>query len=168
MDPQGTILCLETMAGQGSNLGYRFEQLAWVLDHTPHGRELLGVCFDPCHVFAAGYDLRSPETYNATMDAFDASVGLDRLLCFHLNDSKGELGGRVDRHTHIGQGQIGREGFANLINDPRFAEHPAHLETPKYEDDDQGEEVDMDPVNLETLRSLIRENGPEETKEMEE
>lgn len=165
LDPQGMTLCLETMAGQGSNLGYRFEQLAWVLDHTPNGRERLGVCFDLCHVFAAGYDLRSPEAYATTMDAFDSSVGLDRLLCFHLNDSKGELGGRLDRHTHIGRGQIGLEGFANLVNDARFAEHPAHLETPKYESDDEGEEVDMDATNLETLRTLVRENNAEEMGE---
>jgi deoxyribonuclease-4 len=162
LDPQGTTLCLETMAGQGSNLGYTFEQLAWVLDNTPGGRERLGVCFDPCHVFAAGYDLRSPEAYAATMEAFAASIGLDRLLCFHLNDSKTELGGRVDRHTHIGQGHIGLEGFANLVNDPRFSEHPAHLETPKTDTGDEGEEVDMDVANLETLRGLVRERGSEE------
>jgi deoxyribonuclease-4 len=168
LDPHGTILCLETMAGQGSNLGYRFEQLAWVLENTPHGRERLGVCFDPCHTFAAGYDLRTPETYADTMDAFDATIGLDRLLCFHLNDSKGDLGGRLDRHDHIGRGKIGLDGFANLLNDPRFVEHPAHLETPKFDTDDQGDEIDMDPVNLETLRSLVRESGLEETDELEE
>ena len=82
--PDGsTTICLETMAGQGTNLGYRFEQLAWVLDATREER--LGICFDPCHVFAAGYDLRTPEAYAATIEEFDAIIGLDRLLCFHLN-----------------------------------------------------------------------------------
>jgi deoxyribonuclease IV len=152
-----TTLCLETMAGQGSNLGYRFEQLAWILSHTAGG-ERLGVCFDPCHVFAAGYDLRTPQTYAATMDAFDATVGLDRLLCFHLNDSKNELGSQKDRHAHIGRGEIGLAGFSLLLHDPRFADHPAHLETPKDESDEEGNQVDMDPVNLATLRSLLEED----------
>jgi deoxyribonuclease-4 len=152
-----TTLCLETMAGQGSYLGYRFEQLAWVLVNTVGG-ERLGVCFDPCHVFAAGYDIRTPETYSATMDEFDAIIGLDRLLCFHLNDSQNELGSQKDRHAHIGEGHIGLAGFAQLIRDPRFVDHPAHLETPKYEKDEEGNEIDMDPINLATLRSLLEEN----------
>jgi deoxyribonuclease-4 len=152
-----TILCLETTAGQGSYLGYRFEQLAWILACTAGG-DRLGVCFDPCHVFAAGYDLRAPETYAATMDAFDATIGLDRLLCFHLNDSMNELGSQKDRHAHIGQGHIGLDGFTHLLRDPRFAAHPAHLETPKYATDEEGNEIDMDPINLATLRSLLGES----------
>jgi deoxyribonuclease IV len=152
-----TTLCLETMAGQGSNLGYRFEQLAWILAHTTGG-ERLGVCFDPCHVFAAGYDLRTPASYAATMEAFDATIGLDRLLCFHLNDSQNELGSQKDRHAHIGQGEIGLAGFALLLRDPRFAGHPAHLETPKFDTDEEGNEIDMDPINLRTLRSLLPED----------
>lgn len=148
-------LCLETMAGQGSNLGYRFEQLAWVLQNTAGG-ERLGVCFDPCHVFAAGYDLRDPAAYAATMAEFDAVIGLNRLRCFHLNDSQGELGSNKDRHAHIGEGQIGLAGFANLVNDPRFAEHPAHLETPEFLTDDDGQDVNMNVANLATLRGLIR------------
>lgn len=151
-------LCLETMAGQGTNLGHRFDQLAWILDEVDGG-ERLGVCFDPCHVFAAGYDLRSPEAYAATMTEFDTVIGLDRLLCFHLNDSKHGLGTRKDRHEHIGRGHIGLEGFASLVNDPRFADHPAHLETPKSEEGDEKAEIDMDPVNLAALRSLIRREG---------
>ena len=165
LDSRRTTLCLETMAGQGSNLGYRFEQLAWVLDHTPGGRERLGICFDPCHVFAAGYDLRTPESYAATMDAFDATIGLDRLLCFHLNDSKNELGSRKDRHAHLGRGQIGLKGLTSLVNDPRFAAHPAHLETPKFDKSEEGEEVDMDVTNLRTLRSLVQETTSEARKE---
>jgi deoxyribonuclease-4 len=151
-----TTLCLETMAGQGSYLGYRFEQLAWILSNTAGGGRL-GVCFDPCHVFAAGYDLRTAESYAATMDEFDATVGLDRLLCFHLNDSQNELGSQKDRHAHIGRGHIGLAGFTHLLRDPRFADHPAHLETPKYDTDEEGNEIDMDPINLATLRSLLEE-----------
>lgn len=151
-----TTLCLETMAGQGSYLGYRFEQLAWILANTVGG-DRLGVCFDPCHVFAAGYDLRTPESYAATMDEFDATVGLGRLLCFHLNDSLNELGSQKDRHAHIGKGHIGLAGFALLLRDPRFADHPGHLETPKYDTDEDGNEIDMDPINLATLRRLFEE-----------
>ena len=152
-----TTLCLETMAGQGTYLGYRFEQLAWLLEATDtEGRDRLGICFDPCHVFAPGYDLRTPDTYAATMDEFDRIIGLDRLLCFHLNDSKNELGSRKDRHAHIGEGEIGADGFGLLLRDERFADHPAHLETPKHEQDDEGNEIDMDMVNLETLRDLAQ------------
>ena len=117
--------------------------------------ERLGVCFDTCHVFAAGYDIRTPEAYAATMDAFDKTVGLHKIKCFHLNDSKHELGSNKDRHEHIGQGHIGNAGFANFVNDPRWAKHPAHLETPKTEEDDEGNEIEMDPVNLKALRDLM-------------
>ena len=149
----GTTICLETMAGQGTNLGSRFEQLAFVLDDVGTD-DRLGVCFDTCHVFAAGYDIRTPEAYNATMEEFDRLIGLDQIKVFHFNDSKFELGQRKDRHAHIGKGYIGLEGFANFINDPRWANHAAHLETPKKEEDDDGNEVEMDPVNLAALRTL--------------
>jgi deoxyribonuclease-4 len=150
----GTTVCLETMAGQGTNLGYRFEQLAYLLDQSgPSDR--LGVCFDTCHVFAAGYDIRTPQTYAATMEDFDRIIGLEHIKFFHFNDSKFELGQRKDRHAHIGQGHIGLEGFANFVNDPRWANHAAHLETPKTEEDDDGNEVEMDPVNLAALRALV-------------
>ena len=108
-----------------------------------------------CHVFAAGYDIRTPETYAETMAAFDETVGLDKIKCFHLNDSKHELGSNKDRHEHIGEGFIGKSGFANFVNDSRWANHPAHLETPKTEEDEDGNEIEMDPVNLKTLRDLI-------------
>jgi len=151
--PNVTV-CVETMAGQGTNLGHSFEQLATILNHVgDHDR--LGVCFDTCHVFAAGYDIRTPETYAETMAAFDEAIGLDKIRCFHLNDSKHELGSNKDRHEHIGEGFIGKSGFANFVNDPRWADHPAHLETPKTEEDDDGNEIEMDPVNLKTLRDLI-------------
>jgi deoxyribonuclease-4 len=152
-----TVVCLETMAGTGTTLGHRFEHLAYLLEEGQSGGQTgrLGVCFDTCHVFAAGYDIRSPEAYEETMAEFDRVVGLDQIRCFHFNDSQHDLGERKDRHAHIGQGYIGEEGFANFVNDPRWAEQPAHLETPKTEEDEDGEEVEMDPVNLETLRGLI-------------
>ena len=151
--PNVTI-CVETMAGQGTNIGRSFEQLAHILNLVGD-HERLGVCFDTCHVFAAGYDIRTPEAYAATMDAFDKTVGLHKIKCFHLNDSKHELGSNKDRHEHIGQGHIGKAGFANFVNDPRWAKHPAHLETPKTEEDDEGNEIEMDPVNLKALRDLM-------------
>lgn len=151
--PQVTV-CVETMAGQGTNIGRSFEQLAYILSGVgPNDR--LGVCFDTCHVFAAGYDIRTPEAYAATMAAFDETVGLNRIKCFHFNDSKHELGSNKDRHEHIGQGFIGKAGFANFVNDPRWAEHAAHLETPKTEEAEDGNEIEMDAVNLKTLRDLI-------------
>ena len=151
--PNVTV-CVETMAGQGTNLGHSFEQLATILNEVGD-HERLGVCFDTCHVFAAGYDIRTPETYAETMAAFDKAIGLDKIKCFHLNDSKHELASNKDRHEHIGEGFIGKSGFANFVNDPRWADHPAHLETPKTEEDDDGNEIEMDPVNLKTLRDLI-------------
>ncbi|NCF65510.1 MAG: deoxyribonuclease IV, partial [Chloroflexi bacterium] len=148
-----TTVCLETMAGQGTNLGYRFEQLAFLLQQCgPSDR--LGICFDTCHVFSAGYDIRTPQAYAETMEEFDRVIGLEQIKVFHFNDSKFELGQRKDRHAHIGQGTIGLDGFANFVNDPRWANHAAHLETPKKEKDDDGNEVEMDPVNLAALRAL--------------
>jgi deoxyribonuclease-4 len=151
----GTTICLETMAGQGTNLGHRFEHLAHLLEHSGPS-ERLGVCFDTCHVFAAGYDIRQPEQYEATIAEFDRVIGLAHLKCFHFNDSKFELGEQKDRHAHIGQGHIGNEGFANFVNDPRWKDFAAHLETPKTEKDEDGVEIEMDPVNLAALRALIR------------
>lgn len=149
-----TTVCLENMAGQGTNIGGRFEQLASVI--TTVGRNpRLGVCFDTCHAFAAGYDIRTPETYAATMAEFDRVIGLDQIRAFHLNDSKHGLGEGKDRHEHIGLGQIGRAGFANFVNDPRWAEHGAQLETPPTEDAEDGTTIDMNQVNLAVLRELI-------------
>jgi len=141
-------ILLETTAGQGTNLGYRFEHLAWLLKHTPAG-ERLGVCLDTCHVFAAGYELRTPDGYAATMEAFDRIIGLERLHAIHLNDSKGGLGSRKDRHEHIGKGHIGLEGFRHVLNDPRLAGLPGLLETPKSDD------LHEDRENLVVLRSLV-------------
>lgn len=148
-----TTICLETMAGQGTNLGFRFEQLAYLMQNSgPSDR--LGICFDTCHVFAAGYDLRTPEAYEETIGEFDKLIGLDKIKVFHFNDSKFDIGTRRDRHAHIGEGFIGAQGFANFVNDPRWDGHAAHLETPKKEKDDDGNEIEMDPVNLKTMRDL--------------
>ena len=149
-----TTICLETMAGQGTNLGHRFEQLAQVLEACEKDPRL-GVCLDTCHVFAAGYDIRTPETYEATLAEFDRVVGLDQIKVFHFNDSKYDLGERKDRHEHIGKGYIGLQGFANFINDPRWAKHAAHIETAKTEKDADGNEIEMDPINIAALRDLV-------------
>ncbi|MFL7792839.1 MAG: deoxyribonuclease IV [Anaerolineae bacterium] len=141
-------ILLETTAGQGDSLGHTFEQLARIVELTPQG-ERLGVCLDTCHVFAAGYDLRTAEGYATTMEAFDRALGLERLKALHLNDSKGELGERKDRHEHIGNGYIGLDGFRNVVNDPRLAGLPGLLETPK------GEDLEEDRENLAVLRSLV-------------
>jgi deoxyribonuclease IV len=151
-------ICLETMAGQGTTLGHRFEHLATIID-AAGGDDRLGVCFDTCHVFAAGYDIRTPVSYHATLDEFDGIVGLDRLCTFHFNDSQQPLGSRRDRHAHIGEGEIGLEGFAHFLNDPRWQDHPAHIETPKTRPDGEGTEVEMDPVNLAALRALLRDTN---------
>ena len=141
---------LETTAGQGTCLGWRFEQLAAMLDGTKHP-EKLGVCLDTCHVFAAGYPLAAPADYEATLRAFDQTVGLSRIDACHLNDSKRELGSRVDRHEHIGRGRLGLEPFRNLLNDPRLQHVPKYLETEKGTE--AGEELDV--INLRTLRGLV-------------
>lgn len=146
-DGQTTIL-LETTAGQGTSLGRSFEELAEIIGQV-HDRTRVAVCFDTCHTFAAGYDLRDEETYAATMRAFDDTIGLDRLRVFHLNDSKKGLGARVDRHAPIGEGELGLEPFRSILNDPRFDGLPGVLETPKGDD---GEE---DRRNLATLRGLV-------------
>jgi deoxyribonuclease-4 len=141
---------LETTAGQGTNLGAKFEHLAEIIAGVKQP-ERLGVCVDTCHIFAAGYPLATPEEYHATFERLDKLVGLKLVRAFHLNDSKKGLGSRVDRHEHIGEGMLGLEPFRHLLNDPRFKTVPMYLETNKEERD--GEEMDV--VNLRTLRSLI-------------
>ncbi len=143
-----TMVCLEGVAGQGTNLGHTFEQLAWLLERTDEGQRL-GICLDSCHLYAAGYDVRSPEGYAATFDAFDRVVGLERLKVVHVNDCAHELGSRRDRHAHVGEGTIGLEGFRNFVNDPRLAHLPGLLETDKSDD------LHEDIENLARLRSLI-------------
>jgi deoxyribonuclease-4 len=142
-------ILLETTAGQGKSLGWRFEHLAAILNAVKPARRL-GVCLDTCHVFAAGYELAPARPYRATMRAFDTLIGLERLKCFHLNDSKKPRGCRVDRHEHLGRGCLGLEPFALLVNDRRFRDLPMILETPK----ENGNNDLMDAVNLQILRSL--------------
>lgn len=157
-------ICLETMAGQGTNLGWQFEHLAYLINAVDDA-DRIGVCFDTCHVFAAGYDIRTPEAYAETMAEFDRVVGLDHIHCFHLNDSKYDIGTKRDRHEHIGRGFIGEAGFANFVNDPRWADFPAHLETPKVDKDadgnvikgEDGKDLDMDIVNLAVMRGLVNQ-----------
>jgi deoxyribonuclease-4 len=143
-------LLLETTAGQGSNLGYTFEQLAHISDMV-EARERIGICLDTCHVFAAGYDLRTKTAYQETMQAFDRVIGLDRLCVIHLNDAKKGLGSRIDRHEHIGEGAIGIDAFSFILNDPQLKRLPKILETPKKKGP-----IDYDRMNLNRLRSLIR------------
>ncbi|MGH2615391.1 MAG: deoxyribonuclease IV [Thermomicrobiales bacterium] len=145
-DLEVTVL-LETTAGQGSTLGRSFEELAAILELI-EDQQRVGVCFDTCHVFAAGYDIREAATYAATMQRFDDIIGFGRLHVFHFNDSKKGLGSHVDRHTHIGEGELGAEAFRLIVNDDRFTDLPGILETPK---DDDGED---DRRNLATLRDL--------------
>ncbi len=153
--PRVRVKCLlEITAGQGSNLGWQFEHLAHILHRVRHA-DRLGVCFDTCHAFAAGYELRTPRAYRQTMDQFDRLIGLERIGAFHLNDSVKGLGSRVDRHARIGGGAIGTEAFRLLLNDRRFRETPMYLETPKGQSD--GEELDI--INLRVLRELMRGAG---------
>jgi deoxyribonuclease-4 len=142
-------LLLETTAGQGSGLGHTFEQLALIMDKIEN-RNRIGICLDTSHVFAAGYDIRTPETYRKVIDTFDAVIGLENLYVIHLNDSKKELGSRVDRHEHIGMGYIGIKAFELLMNDMRFWDIPKIIETPK-----QKGGPDTDKMNLNRLRSLV-------------
>ncbi len=143
------MVLLETTAGQGTALGYRFEHLAEIIQGVERP-ERLGVCFDTCHVLAAGYDFRTPAGYRKVMRQFDRTLGLQRLRVFHLNDSKKPLGSRVDRHEHIGKGQVGREAFRMILQDRRFLKVPKVLETPK------GKDQAEDRMNLRTLRRLAR------------
>jgi deoxyribonuclease-4 len=138
---------LETTAGQGSSLGYRFEQLKEIIDGVDEAKRM-AVCIDTCHIFAAGYDISTEEGYEKTFKEFDEIVGFEKLAAFHLNDSKKGLGSKVDRHEHIGKGMIGKPGFRFLMQDARFNAVPKILETPK------GEDLKEDKMNLAVLRKL--------------
>lgn len=146
-----TKCLLETTAGQGSTLGWKFEHLGQILDQVKVP-ERFAVCLDTCHIFAAGYRFQSPSEYADTMDAFDRVVGLNRLEAFHLNDSKTPCGSRVDRHEHIGRGRIGARAFGHLMRDERFRSVPMFLETPKGTENGR----DLDRMNLARLRRLCR------------
>ena len=140
---------VETSAGQGTAVGYKFEHLEKIINGVDKP-ERMAVCIDTCHIFAAGYDIRTEETYAATIQEFENIIGLDRLAAFHFNDSKKEFGSHGDRHEHIGKGMIGTEGFSYLMNDERFANTPKILETPKSKD------LHEDVENLKVLKGLIK------------
>jgi deoxyribonuclease-4 len=140
-------LALETTAGQGTNLGHRFEHLADILALVANP-DRIAVCIDTCHLLAAGYDIRTARGYRKTMDEFDRVVGCQHVVAFHLNDSKAPLGSRVDRHAHIGKGHIGLQGFRHLLRDARWRGLPMVLETPKSDD------LHEDVENLRVLRRL--------------
>lgn len=142
------MLLLEVTAGQGTNIGYRFEQLADIISLIDR-KERIGVCVDTCHIFAAGYDITTEEGYAKTFDEFDKIIGIKRLKLFHLNDSQKGLASRVDRHEHIGKGKLGLNAFRMLLNDERFKDIPMILETPKEKD------MKEDKINLKVLRSLF-------------
>jgi deoxyribonuclease-4 len=142
-------IALEITAGQGDSLGSSFEEIVTVIEACQQ-QERLVVCFDTCHALAAGYEFRAPDSYEALIEEFDRVIGLDRLKVFHLNDSQKDLGSRVDRHTHIGEGCIGLEPFGYFLNDARFAKVPFLIETPV--DDDPGDNI----RNLAALRSVMK------------
>jgi deoxyribonuclease-4 len=139
---------IEHTAGQGNHLCHLFEEIARVRELIAQ-KKRVGVCLDSCHLLAAGYDLRKPETYADVFKNFSDLVGIEQVKAWHLNDSKTPLGSRVDRHDHIGKGKVGRTGFRNIMNDPRWKNLPGLLETPK------GEDMKEDKVNLRALRRLI-------------
>jgi deoxyribonuclease-4 len=141
----GAKLLLETTAGQGTSIGHTIEHLARIVEGVRRP-ERLGICIDTCHVLAAGHEIRTPEGYEEFMGRIDRLLGIDRVRCFHVNDSKKDLGSRVDRHEHIGKGFLGTRAFGFILRDPRFVDVPKILETPKTDD--------MDRKNLSLLRRL--------------
>ena len=145
--PDNTKILLETMAGQGSSVCYTFDKIGTILNLV-RNKNRIGVCFDTCHAFAAGYDFATPEAYNAMWEAFDKSIGLQHLYVIHVNDSLKERGSRVDRHADIGKGKIGLEAFSLLFNDPRFFDIPKILETPK-------ENLADDARNMHIIKELL-------------
>lgn len=142
-----TVL-METTAGEGTNVGYKFEHLSYIMNRVEI-RNRIGVCIDTCHIFAAGYDIRSKHTYRKTMNFLDTVIGLENIKAFHLNDSKRELGSRMDRHEEIGKGKIGIKAFELLVNDHNFENVPGILETPGG--------IDGYKRNISILKSLRRE-----------
>jgi deoxyribonuclease-4 len=141
-------IALEITAGQGSSLGHKFSQLAQIVNGSSYGRRL-AVCLDTAHLFAAGYDISTEKGFWKTMEEFDREIGLDRLVAWHLNDSKTKLGSRVDRHEHIGRGAIGLAPFREIMRASAFANVPKVLETPKAPD------LAEDVENLSLLRGLL-------------
>jgi deoxyribonuclease-4 len=145
-----TCLSLETTAGQGSSVGYKFEHIAEIIERI-EDKSRVSVCFDTCHVFAAGYELRNKRAWNATFREFDETIGLEYLKVIHVNDSKKPFGSRVDRHEHLGEGELGLEPFKFLMQDRRFVDIPKILETPKGDDPETN-----DRSNLDVLRDFVK------------
>jgi deoxyribonuclease-4 len=143
-----TRIALETTAGQGSCLGHRFEQIAYIIENVREPGRLC-VCLDTAHIFAAGYDIGNEAGIKKTFREFERTIGLNHLAAIHVNDSKTARGSRVDRHQHIGKGQIGLDAFRFIMRDRRFRKIPKVLETPK------GKDLLEDVANLKTLRDLI-------------
>jgi len=141
------IILLETTAGQGKGLGNRFHHFKTIIDKIQN-KNRIGICFDTAHSFAAGYDFTTKKGYEEMWNEFDDVIGLKYLFAFHLNDTDKDCGSRVDRHTHIGQGKIGKEPFGFFINDENFKDMPGILETPK------GKDMKEDIMNIKTLKSL--------------
>ncbi len=157
-----TRILLEHTAGQGTNLGHRFEHLAEIIERLGGSRRV-GVCLDTCHLIAAGYDICSDAGYQETFRQFGKIVGMSRLKVFHFNDSKKPCGSRVDRHEHIGKGCLGLAPFRRILNDPRFATLPMLLETPKVDTPQSRRRSDVDPLdkmNLDCLRGLMSTSRP--------
>ena len=145
-DAPDVTLCLENTAGAGTSVGHKFEHVRGILDLSLHP-ERIAMCFDTCHAFAAGYDIRTHPGYETVMSLLGETVGLDRVRAFHLNDSKGDVRSHLDRHEHIGKGKLKKAAFGFLVNDARFAACPAVLETPG--------DVPAFKRNLKVLRSLV-------------
>ena len=153
----GVAIALETTAGQGTSIGYRFEHLRQIKNGV-RKKDRIKTCLDTCHLFAAGYDISTPEGYHKVISDFDRIVGLNSVACLHVNDSKKGLGSRVDRHEQIGKGHIGIGAFRLLMNDKRFRDVPKIIETPK------GKEMEEDRVNLALLRRLVKRITPRPDK----
>lgn len=149
-DSEAVTILVETTAGQGTGVGYRFEHLRDIIGGA--GEDRVGACLDTCHIFASGYDLRGEEEYEKTLCCWERTIGLSKLGAIHLNDSKGSLGSRIDRHQHIGKGMIGTDAFKRFMLDERFTGVPKIIETPKKMD--SADMADMDVRNLELLRTL--------------
>ncbi len=147
------MVLLETTAGQGTVLGSTFDELAQLIA-TSRFAERIGICYDTCHTFVAGYDIRTPEAYARTMDEFDRKLGISKLLCFHVNDAKKPFGSKRDRHEHIGKGTLGESAFAQILGDKRFTAVPKIIETPKGTLGRRS----LDRINLATLRRLAGES----------
>jgi deoxyribonuclease-4 len=151
VEPGSCRLLLENTAGQGTCLGHSFDQLAFMLDGIGD-EQRVGICLDTCHAFAAGYEINTADGFAAMSKEINDLLPADSITALHLNDSKKPLGSRVDRHEHIGRGEIGLDGFQNLYQDPVLSKLPGYLETEKGTDEETGE--DWDVINLRALREL--------------